>query len=508
MKSIYQFGYQIDDNYMNWAETIQLIFKKPFKIDNPVIKYPNKEKNWNESVKPLLLSFSNLIFHGHEVEKIQPSFNRYQSYVYLSIIYKDNIVDDYIYINKIRNILKSTLPGFVDNFEIPFKEPDDEIDSNKYNEVLTFQNPVSVLQSFYDSSYTLTNIISGQLFHKIDYNNQNKSQYIREFKQVYITDNTNNDLILKHFHSIMVLFHRSHSYYNELKELDAPRTILYRMSSTFNSVWPKERMKLFMLNRITHAHLYNKTFFGVLEITAQMDTVLSQIIVYNQKLKDKYDKQFERVLYNFEINTSNYSTLYEVLLQYLKSPFEFRSNSVDNIKSLYEPTDAQIDRMRSDNDSRVNFAIQSIMSILTIVFFLWGLMTFWYQTTINYQTSIIDKSIFNNQYLPATFIIMATITGITSLLVAFLITKRHNYSMCKSVKNVIVTNNIDKNITNKLLHKLHSSKSKYNKLLIITQLFNIITAYIIINIENPVNIKDRINELNDIIYSVEHIKKA
>lgn len=257
--------------------------------------------------------------------------------------------------------------------------------------------------------------------------------------------------------------------------------ILFEMSDAFNRIWPTERMRLFMLHRIKYAHLYNKTFFSVLELTAQMDTLINQLVVNNQKIYDKYEKQYERVLHNFDIESLDSGKVYEELLHYLKAPYNYRKHSIDNIRSLYEPTDEQICRLRSDNDSRVNFAIQSIMSILTIVFFIWGVLSAWYQTTIDYTAAVSDNVLFNNHYWPATFTIIAFGTALASIAIALIVSSRNSRTFTKEVQKVIESRELDFNIIESKIKKIKECEYTKDRLLLITELFNVITAYLTIN---------------------------
>jgi hypothetical protein len=480
MYSIYQFGYKISEDAEEWKEQIIKLLGTDFKIDTVTTNYQNIEKNWHETILKSLNQLRNIELLEEKVDSVHASFNRYQSYVYLTLVFVGDITQKYDFIRKLQDRVRSNVVGFVDNFEIPFKEAESEEERAKYNEVLTLENPVLVTDEFHDSKYTLEKVKSGNLLYNYGYRSQGKNQYIREFKQVYISDTVSKEII-DHFHSIFVLFHRSHEFYKELSIMDNTRLILYEMSDAFNRIWPNERMGLFMLRRIWHTHLYNKTFFSVLELTAQMDTLINQLVVKNQKLYDKFDKQYERVLHNFDIPGLENCKIYDELLKYLKAPYNYRKHSIDNIRSLYEPTDAQICRLRSDNDSRVNFAIQSIMSILTVVFFLWGVLSVWYQTTIEYTAMASDKVLFNSYYFPATFSIIAFGTALCSVLIAIIVGSRNSNSYTKEIINVVESHNLDWNFINSRINKIKECVYKKNRLYLITELFSVFTAFLTTN---------------------------
>jgi hypothetical protein len=253
------------------------------------------------------------------------------------------------------------------------------------------------------------------------------------------------------------------------------------MSDAFNRIWPIERMRLFMLHRVWNASLFNKTFFSILELTAQMDTLINQLVVKNQKIFDKYEKQYERVFHNFDIDSLESDKIYVELMNYLKSPYNYRKHSIENIRSLYEPTDEQICRLRSDNDSRVNFAIQSIMSILTIVFFIWGVLSVWYQTTIDFTSTVSDKVLFNSHYWPAIFSIIAIGTALASIIIAVIVSSRNSKTFNNEVQNVIESQELNLDVIRLKIKKIKSCAIKKNRLLLITELFNIITAFLTIN---------------------------
>lgn len=480
MFSIYQFGFKVYKDSKEWQGQITNLFGVEFKINSIVNEYPNIEKNWMESIGPSLSQLEEFELLGKKVKRTYASFNRYQSYVYLTLVIVGDVTNEYNFINKLRERFRNYVVDFEDSFNIPFKEPLGELEKVKYTEVLGFENPVLVTEQFYDNTYIKTETKSGTVYFKFDYNSQKREKYSRNFKQVYIAKEANKD-ILDHFHSIFILFHRSSEFYKELSDMDSTSMILFEISDAFNRIWPAERMKFFMLHRIWHAQLYNKTFFSVLELTAQMDTLINRLLVNNQKAYDKYEKQYERVMYNFDIESLDNPKVYDELMTYLKSPYRYRKNIIDNIRKLYEPTDEQISRLRSDNDSRVNLANQGIMSILTIVFFVWGVMSVWYQTTIDYTAALSDKVLFSSSYWPATFSIIAFATALASMAIAFFISNRHSKTFTKDVQKVITCQDLNLEDIECKIDEINDCKNANKRLLLITELFSIITAFLTVN---------------------------
>jgi hypothetical protein len=483
MFSIYQFGFKVFEDPKMWQEQITNLFGIEFKIHSIINEYPNIEKNWLESIRPSLSQLKEFELLGEKVLMVNASFNRYQPCVYLTLVIDGDVREKCDFFNRLRERFGNYVTGFIDSFDIPFKEPEGEIEKVKYTEVLCFENPVLVTDYFNDNTYIKTEVKSGSLCYKFYNNPQKKARYSRKFKQVYISNDINKD-ILNHFHSIFVLFHRSYEYYRELSMMDNTRMILFEISAVFNRIWPTERMRFFMLHRVWHAYLYNKTFFNVLELSAQLDTLINQLVIYNQKIHDKYEKQYERVLNNFNIESLESCKIYDELLHYLKSPYNYRKHSIDNIKNLYEPTDEQICRLRSDNDSRVNLAIQGIMSILTIVFFVWGVMAAWYQTTISYAAIISDKVLFNSYYWPAIFSIITIGTALVSIAIALFISNRYSRSFTKEVQRVIISQELNIQVIESKINNINDCKNINRRLLLITELFSIITAFLTINSNN------------------------
>lgn len=501
MHSIYQFGFKVCEDSTKWQEQIINLFDFDFKINTIINEYPNIEKNWIETISPSLYQLEGFqLFEGY-VEIVHASFNRYQSYVYLTVVFKGDITNNYYFVKKLQEKFKSNVTGFIDNFAIPFKEAEGEAEKSKYNEFIDFENPVLVTDDFNDSTYLKAKVKSGELYYKFDYKPQNKDKYLRRFKQVYISNIITKEL-LDHFHSTFVVFHRSSEFYKELSNMDNIRMILFEMSDAFNRIWPTERMRLFMLHRIWHAHLYNKTFFSVLELTAQMDTLINQLVVRSQKIYDKYEKQYERVFHNFDIESLDSDKIYKDLMNYLKSPYTYRKHSIDNIRGLYEPTDEQICRLRSDNDSRVNSAIQSIMSILSIVFFVWGVLSAWYQTTINNTATISEKVLFNSHYWPATFSIIAFGTALASITIALIVSSRNSKTFTKEVQKVIESQELNIHIIESKIEIIKSCKFMKNRLLLITELFSVFTAFLTIN-SNDAKLECYKNEILKAIKEVD-----
>lgn len=193
-------------------------------------------------------------------------------------------------------------------------------------------------------------------------------------------------------------------------------------------------------------------------------------------------------------------TIISSLLTYFHAPSYFALT----IKSLYEPTDEQLCRLRSDNDSRVNFAIQSIMSILTVVFFIWGVLSAWYQTTIVNKAMISEKVLFNSHYWPATFTIIAFGTALASLSIALIVSSRNSRTFTKEVQNVIESQKLKPNVIKSKLEKIESCEHTKNRLLLITELFNIFTVYLTINI-NSKDKKMEIEYYNEILEAIKEV---
>jgi hypothetical protein len=210
-----------------------------------------------------------------------------------------------------------------------------------------------------------------------------------------------------------------------------------------------------------------------------MDSIFNQIRVKKQVIQDKYEKQYERVLFNFNEDVVHV-TYYKELLEYLYSPLHHRERMLNRLKEIFEPTDIQIERLRNDNDSKVSFAIQWIMSILSAIIFFYGLSTVWYENTININKLVSDVFIDKTGIMPVylTFLIISTILITFFAIIYFLI---HNSSlMTGDMKKVIKTGQLDKTVIDKYLILIKKNNNK-KKLLTITELLKMITTYVILN---------------------------
>lgn len=209
-----------------------------------------------------------------------------------------------------------------------------------------------------------------------------------------------------------------------------------------------------------------------------------------QKIEDKFSKQYERVLYNFNEDDIMSVSYYKTLLDYLRAPSVQRQKTLDKINDFFEPTDAQIERLRSDNDSKVNFAIQWIMSILSVIIFFWGISTFWYQGMISIQTEhqIVDYVSKNLPWIPYKMSVMILITVLVSILTVIYFLVYNSSSSTNELKTVIKSNNLELYVLEKKLSEISDKnfESKKNRLLIITETFKLITIYMILNFETEV----------------------
>ena len=98
MVSIYQFGFDIESDSRLWQKQIEDMFNIEFKLTENILDYPNKEKKWLEAVKGNMLNIKPFSFLGKEILAVYPSFNRYQSCVYLTIIFNNDITNDFDFI--------------------------------------------------------------------------------------------------------------------------------------------------------------------------------------------------------------------------------------------------------------------------------------------------------------------------------------------------------------------------------------------------------------------------
>lgn len=532
MKTLYKFGFMLQEDETLWAQLFLNLFGIDVTKEKINTQLDTKEKRWLDTYRNLEVFKKNRRFCGYELESIYLFFNRYQEYVYIMLLF-DEIIED---VDNVREKIKEVLfvtsdsTNFVDNFEIPFKEPDVHVEDKqnfKYLEILSIGNPIYIkdkddiaddfCNNYLNSDYKehgLNNVITTApdksklcIRYNIKYSSNQNNKYNRFFNQIYILDSFKNvNLAIEHFHSIFVLFHRAESHYKELKKMDYLMNIMGLLSDKLNEIWPRERIKLFLINRFIHAGLYNKTFYSVLELNAQMNSIFSQIQIKYQKIEDKFEKQYERVLYNFKESDILEVPYYKNLLDYLNKPISQRKKTLHQIKDFFEPTDAQIERLRSDNDSKVNFAIQWIMSILSVIIFFWGISTFWYQgmISINKNQQIVDYVIENLPWIPYKMSIMISSTILVSILSIIYFLVYNSSSNTNELKNVIKSNNLELEILRKKFKEIHEKKleNKKNKLLIITETFKLITTYIILNFEKEEENSELLKSIKSLIEKI------
>jgi hypothetical protein len=507
MKTIYKFGYKINNRSENWIRVFREIFNIDFQEIRINSEYENTEKNWYETFYKSQKLKEERYFLGHKLSLMHLGFNRYQEYVYITLVFDEQIDD----IKLIRDFLIKHLQNcnFVDNFEIPFKEPDlykEYEDEYKYREIIILQNPIYIfkVESLDSDSLEVEmelnkhsnrigefknhNLKDFKIFHRTSYINKQKDAFYRKFEQLFFIKNYEDlELVIDHFHSIFVLFHRAESHYKSLRVIDMPSKALFAISNKLNDEWPKGRMSLFLLNRFTNASLYNMTFFNILELNAQMNSIFCHINIKYKKIEDQFNKQYERVLYNFEKSSENLtSDYYKEIFKYIKAPSIHRENVLIRIREFFEPTDRQIEKLRNDNDSKVNLGVQWIMSILSAIIFFWGITTFWYQGTILVEKKIVDT--FNSPigFIPSymTTIIFVTITIMMGIVIYFLIINSSITS--KESRDLIKTRNINISSFVKKADVIIAGRDKVQKkrLLKLTDLLKLVTSYIILNLES------------------------
>lgn len=85
MKTMYKFGFKIEEDSRTWLKIFQEIFDIDLSGINFETSYANKEKNWNETFKGLNTLKERRQFLQYDLLSIHCSFNRYQECVYLTL---------------------------------------------------------------------------------------------------------------------------------------------------------------------------------------------------------------------------------------------------------------------------------------------------------------------------------------------------------------------------------------------------------------------------------------
>jgi len=493
MKTVYKFGYKLAKDKKEWAEVFKDLFDLDFNGMAIVDAYPNAEKNWYETFKIISLETSVITPEGLKLISIKPNFNRYQEMVYLMIVVEGDMISNPEPGFALFKEKAAQLSGFVDTFAIPFKECDlyaEDRKSDKYQESLVLANPVLISHDHEPGKSMVCVTGNLKIYYDYGYAQKNKKNYIRIFTQVYIVNN-DEDLgeALDHFHSVFILFHRSWAFYNEVRTIDGPSKILAAISSKLNAIWPRERINLFLLSRFLNAGLYNRTFFGVLELNAQMNSILSQLKVKQQKLYDKYEKQYERVFYNFGEKDLGEVPYYKELKTYLYSPYHHRQKLISRIQAFFDPTDVQIERLRNDNDSKVNFSIQWIMSILSVIIFFWGVSTMWYENTVAINKSITDTFVNGIGFMPSYLLLLFAVTlgSMGGCVIYFLI--NNSSLVSRDLRRVMKDDGLDvTDLVGRVDQKREyieglSRWSRKKRLYLITEMFKMITTYVILHLD-------------------------
>ncbi len=484
---LYTFGYKIEEDEKTWLKTINDLVA-PHKLSNGSPSKDvslNIEKRWLEHIEAPLKKVSDIQVCGLKIKGITPNFNRYQNYVYLNILFYE--MDDWQtpfarFKEHVQSIIGTN--GFLDNFLVPFKEDSFvdalQVGSEKYREYVRFENPVKISESDADAKGKL-----GIVNVDYDYVYDKSKQYIRVLEQTYYLDQDHSEqAALKHFHSLFVMFHRSHAYYEALSMTDGQTKVLIKIAQALNKIWPEERIKLMALGRIRNARLYNKTFFSILELNAQMDSIYLQLISHMQNTKNRFDKQFERVELNFQLEACMDTLYYDKLRNYLLAPYNERMRNLERFRATYEPTDSQIEKFRSNNDSEVNNAIQWTMGVLSIIVFVWGILTVWYQSTFEILDKIPDLFWIEKRYLPMilTVIIVSIISLFAFLVTRYLMSNTSGYS--PEVLAVIKKRKVEKDAIEKISESLKGHSDSRSRLYDVSEFLKMITVDLIMNRSN------------------------
>lgn len=511
MKSIYKFGYKIGSDSLEWINTINKIFGiEILGIDESVSEDKNNldnEHKWYNLFKSIEV-YEPIQIGNLNILKIHPRINRYQSYVYFILIIEGDITFD----NKdndlakefilFRENIKTITKDFLDNFKIPFKEADfleEDEESEKYYELLYLKNPVLINHKVHNANEQnivemkkmdcmnskLFDIHFNYEYNKVFYFENDSDKFMRVLNQAYFveSDDINGEefnKIVNHFHSIFIIFHRSDSFYKELKQMDEDLKIISLISDKLNSMWPKERLNLLLINRFINMELYNNTFFAVLELNSQIDSVLNKAKNKKARLEEKYKKQFERALYNFEDDINE--DYYENLMKNMYYPLEHRTKMIADIENYFQPTDSQVERLKGINDSKVNFAIQWIMSVISVVLFGWGLIIVVYENTITINKTITDRFLFNVNFMPSYLTMIIVFIIMLVFLLCFKFIFKNSYDLSKCIRKVISENVLNLEDIDAQLNDINLDKSK--KLYSLICILTMVTTFLLIKDEH------------------------
>lgn len=177
--------------------------------------------------------------------------------------------------------------------------------------------------------------------------------------------------IIKHYTNAFLMYHRSTVLAEEVTSFDEYMAILNYIEGDLRNSWAFGRIELLSSKRIFNIE-FDNTLFDIFETNTQVETANAKLLTNYQQIKEKYELQFERALFNNESNEKYIADYYEKLMTDLMSYINTRITMIEQLIDLYQPIKKQIADFRENNNIRINANIQWVMSVLTFLTIFWG----------------------------------------------------------------------------------------------------------------------------------------
>ncbi len=312
-------------------------------------------------------------FEKEKVYQCRAFKNRFQNTGYLQIVFSDEVSCDSM-LEKLRvyfpNEMKN-VNSFSELYKVPFLKSFQVNHKDKehmYNEVLYLTNPSFIEEASSDNQWVKMNL---NLRKSLKLNDDFVNYYSRGIKPTYYLDNNLKE-ISNHFHSLFVIFHRSYAFNHTLETYKEHLTDIYNITSSINEVWYKHRPNILLSSK---PKAFKENFFKSVQMSTLIDGEITFLESEIIKIKEAFDVQYKRVLANIEI-TSDIDELLSVLM----TPYANFKLSIDAIKNLNEPTDAQIVKFNSLFEATTSNKTSRTLFALTVFTVIWGFITFYYSS--------------------------------------------------------------------------------------------------------------------------------
>ena len=347
-------------------------------------------------------------------------------------------------LKNIYRIIKDYLKDKYNNNYVNMLEYDTLVKVEKFEETIRLQNPIIILDKTYesyfvnDNSWKKVNASNYTRYYKIEYidrsNNfngenckkegdktsasKNASIYKRELNVTYFVDMKNlkydeydntpgatvkRSNFIDTVHTEFLFFVRGSHQEKNLKEAYQETNFFSEVMGKLENSWIPIRSLFSILPRFSvfDKNKGSRIFFYLLEISAQLNSLLMRIKFNMENNKLHYNDAYERLHFTIEKEGSEeeieyFKWLHELVCQ----GFSAYLNKVNLLDSTAAILSSNIQQLRSDFDSNTNVTLQWLMFLLSIVLIIWGAFTILYdkwvlplETAINQPIRLIVGSL-------------------------------------------------------------------------------------------------------------------